>query len=563
MDTTNHMKPHPNELKKPKTDILSQGLTDICFGDLTREEINKALTLAGVPLNPPKKVPFFAGGKPKARSRRKQHDAAHKLSTAATHSSTPVNGNQALPSVTESVSSTAVVDGKREEKAATDQATLPPQQPKQPPSSWAALLQPKASRPQPTGQVKSQPLTNPANSSVAANTTEVISSVKFTGISTIVSNYQPTFDWTLLEPRGLINNVNTCFVNVILQPLVHCPPFYNLIRTIGLYVAHSFNSKTPLLDSLIEFVTEFKVISEEQKNEEAYGAPFAPEYVYDALRGRKRFDSMKGRQEDAEEFLCFLLDGLHEEMIAVQTKDIPKTETIKESEEISTVNDMDGWMEVGPKNRTSTVRTMEVLESPISKIFGGKIRSILRCTGSKDSVTLEPFQSLPLDITPDHVRSVEDALENMTVPEIMHDYISTKGIVTDATKQIFLETLPPVLVLHVKRFVYDNIGGVQKLQKHIRYDLELTIKSEWISAAKRPTEAVKYKLFGVVYHHGASAGGGHYTCDIRRQNNQWLHLDDTTITEIPETNVVMDDRAYKYNHFTGDQTPYILFYIRS
>jgi ubiquitin carboxyl-terminal hydrolase 10 len=120
---------------------------------------------------------------------------------------------------------------------------------------------------------------------------------------------------------------------------------------------------------------------------------------------------------------------------------------------------------------------MEVLESPISKIFGGKIRSILRCTGSKDSVTLEPFQSLPLDITPDHVRSVEDALENMTVPEIMHDYISTKGIVTDATKQIFLETLPPVLVLHVKRFVYDNIGGVQKLQKHIRYDLELTIKS--------------------------------------------------------------------------------------
>lgn len=48
-----------------------------------------------------------------------------------------------------------------------------------------------------------------------------------------------------------------------------------------------------VLLSRIEFVTEFKVISEEQKNEEAYGAPFAPEYVYDALRGRKRFDSMK------------------------------------------------------------------------------------------------------------------------------------------------------------------------------------------------------------------------------------------------------------------------------
>jgi ubiquitin C-terminal hydrolase len=164
---------------------------------------------------------------------------------------------------------------------------------------------------------------------------------------------------------------------------------------------------------------------------------------------------------------------------------------------------------------------MEISESPISKIFGGKIRSILSCQGSKDSVTSEPFQSLPLDITPEHVRSVEDALENMTMPETMHDYVSAKGVNTNATKQVFLETLPPVLVLHVKRFVYDNIGGVQKLQKHVRYDLELNIKSgmirarqlllamirpfclslskmftEWISAPKKPAQGVKYKLFG-------------------------------------------------------------------
>jgi ubiquitin carboxyl-terminal hydrolase 10 len=125
---------------------------------------------------------------------------------------------------------------------------------------------------------------------------------------------------------------------------------------------------------------------------------------------------------------------------------------------------------------------MEISESPISKIFGGKIRSILSCQGSKDSVTSEPFQSLPLDITPEHVRSVEDALENMTMPETMHDYVSAKGVNTNATKQVFLETLPPVLVLHVKRFVYDNIGGVQKLQKHVRYDLELNIKSGMIRA---------------------------------------------------------------------------------
>ncbi|KAJ2963600.1 hypothetical protein NQZ79_g1386 [Umbelopsis isabellina] len=546
MDTINQSEPRSNDVSNLNRESVRIPHTNICFGDLTREEINNVLTTAGASLIPPKSVPFATGGKQRIRRRQKPPGTkGNKSSIATTHSDTIANGVQSQDS-TQSSSEQAPV-------------SVAPQ-PKPKPTSWAALLKPSQTRTQQQGAPTTQMASNQNQQKVSDSADNDLPSSQFTGISTIVNTYQPTFDWTLLEPRGLINNVNTCFVNVILQPLVHCPPFYNLIKTIGQYVAHSFNSKTPLLDSLIEFVNEFKILNESGKPEEAFGAPFAPEYVYDALRGRKRFDSMKGRQEDAEEFLCFLLDGLHEEMIA----DVPKKEVVKELEEISsTVNEMDGWMEVGPKNRTSTVRTMEVPESPISKIFSGNIRSILRCSGSKDSVTLEPFQSLPLDITPDHVGSVEEALHNMTVPEIMHDYVSSKGLTVDATKQVFLETLPPVLVLHVKRFVYDNIGGVQKLQKPIRYEAELTIKPEWIAAAKRPTEPLKYKLFGVVYHHGVSAGGGHYTCDIRRQNNQWLHLDDTTITEIPESNVVMDDRAAKYNHFTGEQTAYILFYIRA
>jgi hypothetical protein len=48
-----------------------------------------------------------------------------------------------------------------------------------------------------------------------------------------------------------------------------------------------------LTSTRIEFINEFKVISEDQSSEETNGTPFAPEYVYDALRGRKRFDSMK------------------------------------------------------------------------------------------------------------------------------------------------------------------------------------------------------------------------------------------------------------------------------
>ncbi|CEG75428.1 hypothetical protein RMATCC62417_10468 [Rhizopus microsporus] len=105
-------------------------------------------------------------------------------------------------------------------------------------------------------------------------------------------------------------------MNVILQPLSHCPPFYNLIKTISTQVAHNIKSKTPLLDSIIEFINEFQT-DRLDNTLEPYGEPFVPEYVYNALRGQKKFDTLRGRQEDSEEFLCFLLDGLHEEMTNV------------------------------------------------------------------------------------------------------------------------------------------------------------------------------------------------------------------------------------------------------
>lgn len=38
-----------------------------------------------------------------------------------------------------------------------------------------------------------------------------------------------------------------------------------------------------------------------------------------------------------------------------------------------------------------------------------------------------------------------------------------------------LEELPPVLVLHLKRFVFEKTGGCQKLTKTIDYPIDLEI----------------------------------------------------------------------------------------
>ncbi|CAG8828095.1 3042_t:CDS:2, partial [Dentiscutata erythropus] len=56
---------------------------------------------------------------------------------------------------------------------------------------------------------------------------------------------------------------------------------------------------------------------------------------------------------------------------------------------------------------------------------------------------------------------------------------------------------------------------------------------------QRVGKVIEYQLFGVVYHHGKSATGGHYTADILRYDDEWLHVDDTTITQISAEEVAI------------------------
>ena len=286
---------------------------------------------------------------------------------------------------------------------------------------------------------------------------------------------------------------------------------------------------------------------------ENYGDPFIPEYVYAAIQPLPRFKEMRrGHQQDAQEFLGFLVEELHEEcsraMRSGTGSSSGRSTPLGSAPSISDQLDSEGgWMEVGHKQKPAVTRSSgaSLMESPITSIFGGKLRSELKVAGNKLSVTLEPYSPLQLDIGSPEVGNIVDALKGLTRAEAMQgEFQSAKGQQSKATKQVFIETLPPVLILHLKRFHYDSTTKrAEKIWKKVGYPLELEIPKEVFPTSARNKYSThgslpKYRLTGVIYHHGKYANGGHYTVDIRRQDGkEWIRLDDTLIRRIRSEDV--------------------------
>jgi ubiquitin carboxyl-terminal hydrolase 10 len=122
-------------------------------------------------------------------------------------------------------------------------------------------------------------------------------------------------------------------------------------------------------------------------------------------------------------------------------------------------------------------RTARGAESPITRIFGGTFRSTLRVPHAKDSVLLEAWRALALDITPDGVRSIGAALAQLAHPQTVQVAAPTRaGATVDAQQTVLVDALPPILVLHLKRFMYDTaVRDVVKLGKAVAFERELEI----------------------------------------------------------------------------------------
>lgn len=401
-------------------------------------------------------------------------------------------------------------------------------------------------------------------------------------LAEIIENVKLIHKPVSLQPRGLINKGNWCYINATLQALIACPPMYHLMKSIPLHnETQRMCTSTPMIDNFVRLVNEFNNMPVPSKTKQQTvgdkvtkdirpGVPFEPTYIYKLLTLIKSSLSEKGRQEDAEEYLGFTLNGLHEEMLALKKLISPQEEKTptpngpeshpggeEDGAEKEEEGSEDEWEQVGPRNKTSVTRQADFVRTPITDIFGGHIRSVVYQQNSKESATLQPFFTLQLDIQSEKIRTVQEALETLVARESVQGYTSKTKQEIEISRRVTLEELPPVLVLHLKRFVFEKTGGCQKLTKNIDYPVDLEISKDLLSSGVR-SKVLKgqrtYRLFAVVYHHGNSATGGHYTTDVFHIGlNGWLRIDDQAVKVIHQYQVLKQ---------TAERTAYLLYYRR-
>ncbi|XP_072277897.1 ubiquitin carboxyl-terminal hydrolase 10 isoform X2 [Pyxicephalus adspersus] len=400
-------------------------------------------------------------------------------------------------------------------------------------------------------------------------------------IADVLENVKLVHKPVSLQPRGLINKGNWCYINATLQALVACPPMYHLMKCIPMYTKVDRPcTSTPMIDSFVRLMNEFtnmpvlpkakQVPGDKVMRDIRPGAPFEPTYIYRLLQLSKSTLSEKGRQEDAEEYLGFVLNGLHEEMLSlkkllhpqndkISVSNGPETQLVQEEEDMNHEGEGsdEEWEQVGPRNKSSVTRQADFVQTPITDIFGGHMRSVVYQQSSKESATLQPFFTLQLDIQSEKIRTVQDALESLVARESVQGYTTKTKQEVEISRRVTLEELPPVLVLHLKRFVFEKTGGCQKLVKNIEYPVDLEISKDLLSPGVK-SKIFKgqrtYRLFAVVYHHGNSATGGHYTTDVFQIGlNGWLRIDDQTVKVINQFQVVKQ---------TVERTAYLLYYRR-
>ncbi|KAK9055130.1 hypothetical protein SSX86_026212 [Deinandra increscens subsp. villosa] len=397
--------------------------------------------------------------------------------------------------------------------------------------------------------------------------------------------------------KGLNNLGNTCFMNSVLQALLHTPPLRNyfLSDRHNRFVCqqkngvnHSKNDRKNKNSQRLCLACDADalfsaVFSGDRK-------PYSPaKFLYSWWQHAGNLASYE--QQDAHEFFISMLDGIHEKVDKDERK--PHSQDYLEPGgssrfplDYQTFPHNINWMNIGRVN--FLFQRFGSGDCCIAhRVFSGILRSDVMCTACGfTSTTYDPCVDISLDLVPTHeaptktlhscngkaetvnsgISTLLGCLDRFTRPERLGSdqkfFCQQCQVRQESLKQMSIRKLPLVSCFHIKRFEHSPIRKMsRKVDRYLQFPFSLDM-SPYLSSSilrsrfgnrsfgfegdgKDPDcsneSTSEFELFAVVTHSG-KLDAGHYSTYLRL-SNQWYKCDDAWVTQVNE-NIVRAAQGY-------------------
>ncbi|GAU19079.1 hypothetical protein TSUD_99410 [Trifolium subterraneum] len=323
-----------------------------------------------------------------------------------------------------------------------------------------------------------------------------------------MATLQMTWQPNLLTPKrktspplGLRNLGNSCYLNSVLQCLTFTPPLANFcLRSQHSSLCDSSGSSCPfcILEKQIFRLLRLDLTSD------------APSKIQSCLRiFAEHFRC--GRQEDAHEFLRYVIDACHNSCLRLK------------------------------KIRKKGGGGGDGGASIVKEIFGGALQSQVKCLCcGYESNKVDEIMDISLDVF--HSNSLRDSMQKFFQPEVLdgnnkYKCDGCKKLVA-AKKQMSILQAPNILVIQLKRFE-GILGG--KIDKIVGFEEVMVLSSFMCKTSQDPQP--EYKLFGTIVHSGYSPESGHYYAYIKDAMGRWYCCDDSIVT-LASLQEVLSEKVY-------------------
>ncbi|KAF6840277.1 ubiquitin carboxyl-terminal hydrolase [Colletotrichum plurivorum] len=294
--------------------------------------------------------------------------------------------------------------------------------------------------------------------------------------------------------------------------------------------------------------------------------------VCEKSRIKEKGDEFGGnRQQDAQEFMSWLMAYLHEETNMRRDRgsdDASSAPSMKNGK--SMLQGAYEWWENYSRTNLSIV----------DKYWRGLELSTVvcsRCHNRTYNWATFDFISMPVN---GRTSTIEDCMRSYIEPETLPDYkCDTCNLNVQGQKQVRLARLPELLCLQFRRFDYDSSLQLHKKRDMVTWDFaNLSLDAFFIPPEERGTSGSPppddrfetphdYECYAVIVHTGTNITSGHYYSYVREPQNPdphaWYRISDSRVTpvRIDGSNKGNDVSREVFKKGSSD-VPYLVFFRR-